>query len=372
MKNNFGTNISMTIFGESHGPCIGITLDGLPAGFKIDLDELDQAMDKRKAKGQISTQRHEEDKVHIVSGFFNGYTTGTALTLIIQNKDTRSKDYSNIQYRLRPGHADFSAFEKYEGFQDYRGGGHFSGRLTACIVAAGNICTQILKTQNILIGSHIEQLYTLKDDTFSQNTETLSKQIQAMNNTEFAVLNPEISKSMEEEIIKAQQEGDSLGGILESAIVNLPSGLGEPFFDSIESILAHLLFSVPAVKGVSFGAGFSMSQMKGSQANDPIYSINDTIQTKTNNNGGINGGISNGMPITIHTCIKPTPSIYKEQDSVDYQNKEAKKLVIQGRHDPCIIHRARIVVDSVIAFGLLDLLLSRKAIQSLQGGFHES
>lgn len=372
MKNNFGTNISMTIFGESHGPCIGITLDGLPAGFKINLERIKEDMEKRKAKGSISTQRHENDEVEIVSGFFNGYTTGTALTILIQNKNTQSKDYSDIQYRLRPGHADFSAYEKYHGFQDYRGGGHFSGRLTAPIVAAGSICRQILETKNILIGSHIEQLYALHDAPFSNNIDELKKQIQTLNKKEFATLDEQVAQNMEQAILEAKNEQDSIGGILESAIINLPAGIGEPFFDSIESILAHLLFSIPAVKGVSFGAGFQMAAKKGSEAND-AFIINDTIQTKTNNNGGINGGISNGMPIIIHTCIKPTPSIYKTQKTVDYKTKESQTLNIKGRHDPCILHRARIVVDSMIAFGILDLLMSSNANNILEKEIqHES
>lgn len=372
MKNNFGTNISMTIFGESHGPCIGITLDGLPAGFKIDLERIKKDMEKRKAKGSISTQRHEDDEVEIVSGFFNGYTTGTALTILIQNKNTQSKDYSDIQYRLRPGHADFSAYEKYHGFQDYRGGGHFSGRLTAPIVAAGSICRQILETKNILIGSHIEQLYALHDAPFSNNIDELKKQIQTLNKKEFATLDEQVAQNMEQAILEAKNEQDSIGGILESAIINLPTGIGEPFFDSIESILAHLLFSIPAVKGVSFGAGFQMAAKKGSEAND-AFIMNDTIQTKTNNNGGINGGISNGMPIIIHTCIKPTPSIYKTQETVDYKTKESQTLNIKGRHDPCILHRARIVVDSMIAFGILDLLMSNNANNILEKEIqHES
>lgn len=372
MKNNFGTNISMTIFGESHGPCIGITLDGLPAGFKINLERIKEDMEKRKAKGSISTQRHEDDEVEIVSGFFNGYTTGTALTILIQNKNTQSKDYSDIQYRLRPGHADFSAYEKYHGFQDYRGGGHFSGRLTAPIVAAGSICRQILETKNILIGSHIEQLYALHDAPFSNNIDELKKQIQTLNKKEFASLDEQVAQYMEQAILEAKNEQDSIGGILESAIINLPAGIGEPFFDSIESILAHLLFSIPAVKGVSFGAGFQMAAKKGSEAND-AFIMNDTIQTKTNNNGGINGGISNGMPIIIHTCIKPTPSIYKTQETVDYKTKESQTLNIKGRHDPCILHRARIVVDSMIAFGILDLLMSSNANNILEKEIqHES
>lgn len=372
MKNNFGTNISMTIFGESHGPCIGITLDGLPAGFKINLERIKEDMEKRKAKGSISTQRHEDDEVEIVSGFFNGYTTGTTLTILIQNKNTQSKDYSDIQYRLRPGHADFSAYEKYHGFQDYRGGGHFSGRLTAPIVAAGSICRQILETKNILIGSHIEQLYALHDAPFSNNIDQLKKQIQTLNKKEFASLDEQVAQNMEQAILEAKNEQDSIGGILESAIINLPAGIGEPFFDSIESILAHLLFSIPAVKGVSFGAGFQMASKKGSEAND-AFIMNDTIQTKTNNNGGINGGISNGMPIIIHTCIKPTPSIYKTQETVDYKTKESQTLNIKGRHDPCILHRARIVVDSMIAFGILDLLMSSNANNILEKEIqHES
>lgn len=372
MKNNFGTNISMTIFGESHGPCIGITLDGLPAGFKINLERIKEDMEKRKAKGSISTQRHEDDEVEIVSGFFNGYTTGTTLTILIQNKNTQSKDYSDIQYRLRPGHADFSAYEKYHGFQDYRGGGHFSGRLTAPIVAAGSICRQILETKNILIGSHIEQLYALHDAPFSNNIDELKKQIQTLNKKEFATLDEQVAQNMEQAILEAKNEQDSIGGILESAIINLPAGIGEPFFDSIESILAHLLFSIPAVKGVSFGAGFQMAAKKGSEAND-AFIMNDTIQTKTNNNGGINGGISNGMPIIIHTCIKPTPSIYKAQETVDYKTKESQTLNIKGRHDPCILHRARIVVDSMIAFGILDLLMSNNANNILEKEIqHES
>lgn len=366
MKNSFGTNISWTLFGESHGPCIGITLDGLPAGFKIDLNRIKEDMDKRKAAGKISTQRHEADEVHIVSGYYNGFTTGSALTILIENQNTKSKDYSNIQYRLRPGHADYTAFEKYNGYQDYRGGGHFSGRLTACIVAAGSICRQILEGQGIKIGSHIEKLYTLCDAPFSEDVQILSEEIDKVNQLTFSVLNPKMKDKMIQEIEKAAQEKDSLGGILETAIVGLPTGLGEPFFDSVESILSHLLFSVPAVKGVSFGEGFGFSQMKGSQANDAFY-YTDHMQTKTNHNAGINGGITNGMPIKIHTCIKPTPSIFKEQNSVDYQSKENVKLTIQGRHDPCILHRARIVVDSVVAFGILDLYMSRLAIQPLQG-----
>lgn len=364
MKNNFGTNISLTLFGESHGPCIGITLDGLPAGFKIDEERIASDMEKRKAKGKISTQRHEADGVQIVSGYFEGYTTGSALTILIQNGNTRSNDYKKTQNRLRPGHADYTAFEKYNGYQDYRGGGHFSGRLTACIVAAGSICRQILEANGVYIGSHLEQVYNVMDDSFSEEINELKNQIDLMNSVEFAVLNPEAATKMNAVMEQAAQEGDSVGGILESAVIGLPTGIGEPFFDSIESILSHLLFAVPAIKGVSFGKGFGFASLKGSQAND-AFVYTDKIETKTNNNAGINGGISNGMPIIIHSVVKPTPSIFKEQDSVDYQTKENVKLQIQGRHDPSIIHRARIVVDSMIAFGILDCWMSKNAT----GGF---
>ena len=366
MKNNFGTNISLTLFGESHGPCIGITLDGLPAGFKIDEDRIASDMDKRKATGKISTQRHEADKVEIVSGYYNGYTTGTALTLLIQNTNQHSKDYTKIHGRLRPGHADYTAFEKYNGYQDFRGGGHFSGRLTACIVAAGSICRQILESQGIKIGSHIEQLYNIYDDAFSEDSSVLSNQIDEVNNKVFSTINDSKKEEMISFIEKVAIDHDSVGGILETAIIGLPAGVGEPFFDSIESILSHLIFSIPATKGVSFGKGFGFANMLGSKAND-AFVYNNSMSTKTNNNAGINGGISNGMPIIIHTCIKPTPSIFKEQDSVDYETKENVKLTIQGRHDPCILHRARIVLDSIIAFGLLDLYMSRLATFSLQG-----
>lgn len=358
MKNNFGYNISMTLFGESHGPYIGITLDGLPAGFKIDLDQIHADLEQRKPKNKLSTPRKETDDFQIVSGYFNNHTTGSALTILIPNQNVHSADYKPFQ--LRPSHADFTAFEKYHGFQDYRGGGHFSGRLSACIVAAGSICRQILAKKGILIGSHIERIHHIQDNPFSSQIEN---EVLSMNQKDFAVLNPNAEEAMKKVIEQALQNQDSVGGILETAILHLPTGIGEPFFDSLESVLSHLLFSIPAVKGVSFGDGFEMALKYGSQANDAFVFKENTIQTKTNHNGGINGGISNGMPILIHTVIKPTPSIAKAQASVDYQTKEEIQLQIHGRHDPCIVHRARIVVDSIVAFGVLDLLMSHEANQ---------
>lgn len=360
MKNTFGHNYSVTIFGESHGEAIGCVIDGLAPGIKLDMEFINSVMEKRKAKGRISTQRKEADELHIVSGYFNGCTTGTPLTILIENTNTRSNDYEKTKYRLRPSHADFTANEKYMGWQDYRGGGHFSGRITAPLVAAGAIAMQVLKEKGILIGTHIQKSRTVQDIPFSEDMEELQKQIDLVNTMDFAVLNEAAAAAMKAMIEEAASEGDSVGGVLESCILNVPTGLGEPFFDSLESTLSHLLFSVPAVKGVEFGLGFSFADFYGSEANDAI-TYDNGFRTATNNNGGINGGISNGMPIRIRTVIKPTASIYKEQDTVDLKTHEAVKLQIQGRHDPAIIHRARIVVDSVLAIGILDQLMERAA-----------
>lgn len=365
MKNTFGHNVTVTIFGESHGEAIGCVMDGLAPGIALDMDFISSVMEKRKAKGRISTQRKEADELHIVSGYFNGYTTGTPLTILIENTNTRSADYEKTKYRLRPSHADYTANEKYMGYQDYRGGGHFSGRITAPLVAAGAIAMQVLKEKDIVIGSHIQKSRTIQDIPFSQNPALLRQQIEQVNNMDFAVLDETAAKQMKAMMEEAAAQGDSVGGILESCIMNLPAGLGEPFFDSLESTLSHLLFSVPAVKGVEFGLGFGFADLYGSEANDPI-AYDHGFYTKTNNNGGINGGISNGMPIRIRSVIKPTPSIYKEQDTVDLQTHEAVKLQIQGRHDPAIIHRARIVVDSVLAIGILDQLMEHQATLAMK------
>lgn len=366
MKNTIGTHVCCTIFGESHGSAIGVTLDGLPAGIAIDFAFLQNQMEKRKAKGRISTQRHEADEVQIISGLFEGRTTGTPLTILIQNCSQHSQDYEKTKNRLRPSHADYTADEKYLGYQDYRGGGHFSGRITAPLVAAGAIALQILKEQGIAIATHIEACHGIQDEPFAQDPRQLSKQLTQLQDASFPVLNATKAEAMRKEIETAANNGDSVGGILESVILHVPTGLGEPFFDSIESILAHYLYSVPAVKGVSFGLGFGYAQCFGSEANDPIICKDGIVSTSSNHNGGINGGISNGMPILIHTCIKPTPSIYKEQQTIDKQSHEPQCLIIQGRHDPAIIHRASVVVDSVLALGVLDLLMERNGCLSIQ------
>lgn len=362
MKNTFGNQLSITIFGESHGEAIGVVMDGIAAGIKLDLPFIAKQMKKRKAKGKISTKRQEEDKVHIVSGYFNGYTTGSPITILIKNEDARSKDYEKNMYRCRPSHADYTADVKYRGFQDYRGGGHFSGRITAPLVAAGAIALQVLQDKGITIGSHILQCKDIHDRCFDQ--ARLYQDLCDVNAMDFAVLDREVAQRMTSMIEEVAAQGDSVGGVLESAVHGLPAGIGEPFFDSMESCIAHALFSVPAVKGVAFGSGFDFANMCGSEANDAFLYENG-VKTRTNHNGGINGGISNGMPILIKTSVKPTPSIYIKQDTIDLRTHEAVTQQIEGRHDPAIIHRARVVVDSAIALAILDEYMAQEATVSM-------
>ncbi len=359
MKSIFGDQIQICLFGESHSPAVGVVLNGLAPGIRLDLEFIQSQMDKRRAKGRISTARREADEVRFLSGFFNGYTTGTPLCLLIENQQTRSGDYEAAKWLPRPSHADYTAFEKYGGFQDYRGGGHFSGRLTAPIVAAGGIALQILKSHGIRVGTHILRLGDWKDTAFSPRETELEQQIARLDGDGFPTLDADIGGSMVRAVEEAASEGDSLGGVLETAVVSLPAGVGEPFFCSVESKLSQLLFSIPAVKGVEFGLGFGFAGLRGSQANDPFRMENDRVTTQTNHNGGLNGGITNGMPVLFRTAVKPTPSIYQPQDTVDLEKRENARLQIQGRHDPAIIHRARVVVDSMAALGLLDLLTER-------------
>ena len=360
MQSITGNGIKLSLFGESHGSMIGVVIDGLAPGIKLDTKFIQEQLDKRKPKGKISTQRHEEDDFKIVSGYFNGYTTGTPLCIMIENKAQKSKDYEKTRDLMRPSHADYTAEKKYLGYQDFRGGGHFSGRITAPLVAVGAICIQILREKGIVLGTHILKCKDEEDRNFSLDGEELKKEIEIVNNRYFPVFDDEKEESMKRVIEEAGKNLNSVGGILETAVIGVPSGVGEPYFNSIESVLSHLLFSIPAVKGVEFGAGFSIADMFGSEANDSFYyDENGEVKTKSNNNGGINGGISNGMPIIIKTAIKPTPSIYKEQESIDISKHENIKFNIEGRHDPAIIHRARVVVDSVVAFGILDLLCMR-------------
>ncbi len=357
MKSTFGKNLTVALFGESHGPAIGAVIDGLAPGIPLDPAHIRRQLDLRRAgaNAALSTARQEADEFEILSGWFNEHTTGTPLTILIRNQQTRSGDYAKTKDLLRPGHADYTAYAKYGGWQDYRGGGHFSGRLTAPIVAAGAICEQILAAHGITLGTHLAECAGIADAPLPADETALKAAIAKVNAKPFAVLDDAAGEKMQQAILAAKSELDSVGGILETAVVGMPPGIGEPFFNSVESVLAHLIFSVPAVKGVEFGAGFGFAQMRGSEANDPFRMAGERIVTQSNNNGGVNGGISNGMPIVFRTVIKPTPSIYQPQQTVDISRHEDATLQIQGRHDPAIIHRARPVIDAVVALGLVDL-----------------
>ena len=348
MSSMIGDNIKVSLFGESHGECVGASIHGLEAGIKIDYEFVKHQMNLRKANDNLSTNRQEEDEVKFISGVFNDFTTGAPLTVLIENKKANSNDYPKM---FRPSHADLVSEYKYYGYQDYRGGGHFSGRLTAPLVALGSIAISILKSKNINIGSHIKSIHNIYDEDV--NFSDLDSYFNYVNEEVFPVLNKEKKDLMIKEIEMAKEELDSVGGIIET-VVTLPSSIGEPFFDSLESKLSHYLFSVPGVKGVEFGLGFDFAKYKGSEVNDAI--INDgNIRTLTNNNGGINGGVSNNEPLVFRVVLKPTPSIYKAQRSVD-KNFNNTMLEIKGRHDPCIVRRARVVIDSLVALCLLDLI----------------
>lgn len=363
MRDTYGHALNLSLYGESHGRGIGALVDGIAAGIVFDPEFLEKQMDKRRASGAISTPRVEPDVVSFLSGIVDNVSTGTSISMMIENTNTQSKDYSKTKYRIRPGHADFTAFEKYQGFQDYRGGGHFSGRLTAPLVAVGALFLQILRNQGIYIASHLRECGGIADEPFSSKESTLLEQIHLCHDKHFSVIDASKEEKMKDNIIKASKEGDSLGGILETAIYGLPTGLGEPFFTSVEAVLSSLLFSMPAVKGLEFGTGFALADMRGSESNDPFAMEGDRIVTTSNHNGGINGGISNGMPVILRTVIKPTPSIHKAQETVDYESKTNTTLVVEGRHDPCIVHRARVVQDSLCAIGIADLCNMQYGIQ---------
>lgn len=359
MKNTCGNSISVTLFGESHSSEIGVVLDGLAPGIEVSEELIAEKLSLRRPSGAISTSRVEADHFRIVSGVFNGYTTGTPVCILIPNENAQSRDYTDTRQLARPGHADYTAFCKYHGFEDYRGGGHFSGRLTAPLVAAGAIALSALSGKGILVGTHIARCAGISDRSFADLEEDLEKDLKALSGTAFAVLEEEAAAKMRAAIKQAADEGDSVGGILETAVTGLPAGIGEPWFDSLESVLSHALFSIPAVKGVEFGDGFALSDLRGSQANDSFALRDGKVITKTNHNGGINGGISNGMPILFRCAVKPTPSIYKEQETVDFIDCREKTIAIKGRHDPAIVHRAGVVVDCVTALTVCDLLAQR-------------
>ena len=359
MKNTFGHSVAVTLFGESHGEAIGAVVDGLAPGIPVDEAFIAAQLDLRRPFGKISTPRQESDPFRIVSGCFNGKTCGTPLTILIPNGDTQSKDYSKTKDLARPGHADLTAQLKYHGYQDYRGGGHFSGRITAALVAAGAIALSALEKKGIRIRSHIRACAGIADRPFAGDEQGLLADFEALRGARFPVLDGQAAEQMKARIVEAAEACDSVGGILETAVCGLPAGVGEPWFDTLESVLAHMLFAVPAVKGVEFGDGFALADMRGSTANDPYRVENGRYITTTNCNGGINGGISNGMPILFRCAFKPTPSIFREQDTVDFVKEENATLALEGRHDPVIVHRAAVVVDNVTALVLCDQLALR-------------
>ena len=369
MRNTFGEAISFTIFGESHGPAIGGVLDGFAAGIPINKEFIAAEMDKRRAVGQLSTPRTEPDRVEFLSGVYNGYTTGTSLCFTIRNTNTRSEDYKRTQNLLRPGHADYTGLAKYNGFNDPRGGGHFSGRLTAPVVAAGAICRQILASQGVTVGTHLAQCAGIDDAPLPFEEKALETALHSLNQKNFAVLNEAAGEKMQEAILAAKFELDSVGGILETAVTGLPAGLGEPFFGSVESVLAQLFFSIPAVKGIEFGLGFAFAPMRASNANDEFTTETGKITTRTNHNGGINGGITNGMPLVFRSVIKPTASISQPQNTVDMDTMQDAVLELQGRHDPCILHRARAVADAMTCIALVDLFTQQFGTHWQQTGF---
>ena len=355
MKNTFGQSMTVTLFGESHGPYIGAVLDGLAPGMEVDEDFIRHQLNLRRPSGKISTSRVEQDEFILASGVFNGKTTGTPLSVLIPNLVQHSADYENRPRIARPGHADYTASVKYHGYEDYRGGGHFSGRITAAIVAAAAIVIPALKKKGIRIGTHIKSCGNITDREFSDYAEDIS----FLSETNFPVLDEDTAGRMRQMMEEVAALGDSVGGVLETVVTGMPAGVGEPWFDTVEGRLSYAMYSIPAIKGVQFGDGFDLVNNKGSEYNDALYMNGSDVATKTNHNGGINGGITNGMPILFRCAVKPTPSIYKEQDSIDINTKTDAKLKIEGRHDPAIIHRARIVVDSMTALTLYDMLTVR-------------
>lgn len=358
MKNSFGNSLTLTLFGESHGEYIGAVLDGITPGIRIDHERIKGALAKRRPSGKMATSRVEADDYRIISGEYNGYTTGTPLTLIIPNENKKSGDYSALENKPRPSHADYAAEMKYHGYQDRRGGGHFSGRITAALVAIGGIIMPMLEDKGIRIGTHISSMGDVCDrgfENFRDDLELLAK-------SSFPTLSCEARDNMLALGEEVRDEGDSIGGILETCITGIEAGVGEPWFDTVEGLISHAVFSVPAVKGVEFGLGFGFGNARGSQANDAFGIKDGAVYTKTNNNGGINGGITNGMPIIFRSAVKPTPSIFTEQDTVDLLAKEECKIKIEGRHDSTIVHRVCPVIDAVVALTVADMLIGRFGI----------
>lgn len=357
MSSMTGNNIKVSVFGQSHSAAIGVVIDSLPTGIELDLDKI-YAFMKRRAPGndKFSTTRKEADMPEIISGLVNNTTCGAPLCAIIRNTNTRSQDYSNLKDMPRPSHADFAAQIRYDGFNDVAGGGHFSGRLTAPLCFAGAVCMQILEKQGIDIKAHIYSIGNVFDTPFDLTVITR----ECISEKSFPVIDDSKGQAMQELILKAKENADSIGGVIECAVTGVKAGYGSPMFDGIENIIAKNIFGIPAVKGIEFGNGFKCATLFGSENNDTYYIDGDDVKTRTNNAGGITGGISTGMPIVFRAAFKPTPSIGKEQDTVSLSKKTDEKLIIHGRHDPCIVQRAVPVVEAVAAISILDIISEAK------------
>ena len=358
MGANFGKNYCISIFGESHGNALGINIDGIPAGTELNFDFISEEMKRRApGKSELTTSRTEKDEFEILSGFVNGRTTGTPLAMIIRNTNQKSKDYGEIVKKPRPGHADWAGLSRYNGFNDIRGGGHFSGRITAPLVFAGAVAKQILKEKGILIAAHVKSIKDIQDRDFEEKDIT-QENIDRLRNMILPVLNENIVPDMEKTILKAKEEKNSVGGIVEIMITGIKAGIGDPFFESMESELSRMMFSIPAIKGIEFGAGFNIAKMTGYEANDEMYyDEKGDVKTYTNNNGGITGGITNGMPINFKVAVKPPASIGKKQRTVNIETKKNDFLEIIGRHDPCIVPRIVVVLEAVAAIVVMDRIM---------------
>lgn len=354
MSATFGEKFRITLFGESHAEAIGAVIDGVPAGIKLDADFIAEEMKRRAPGGDLSTPRKEADEVRLLCGVKDGVTEGTPIAAVIANTNTKSSDYSQLERLMRPGHADYGYFVKYGGHNDVRGGGASSGRLTAPLVFAGAVAKQLLAAKGIAVGAHVASVADVEDARFG--TEVSAKTLENMRAERIPLLDPTKREAVRAAIEAARGDGDSVGGTIECAVVGVPAGVGEPFFESVESRISALAFSVPAVKAVAFGGGFGLTKMRGSQCNDSMYYDGGTVRTRTNNNGGVIGGITNGMPVVFEVAIKPTASVFKTQDTVDVKSGENAQLTLKGRHDPCIVLRAVPVIEAVAAIAICDLI----------------
>lgn len=357
MSSTWGNHLKLSVFGESHGPAIGVVIDGLPAGEPIDMDAILLQMARRApGRDRAATTRKECDFPEILSGIFENSTSGAPLCAIMRNNDTHSTDYAEISHIPRPGHADYTGFIRYGGHNDYRGGGHFSGRLTAPMVFAGAVCRQILARRGVEIGAHLLAVGGARDDAFDPETVDADN-LRELISRPFPVLGSRNEERMRTEIESARRDGDSVGGIVECAAVGLPAGIGDPVFGGVENRLAGLLFGIPAVKGIEFGDGFAAASLRGSRNNDAFRIQGGEVRTETNHAGGILGGITSGMPLVVRAAFKPTPSIALPQRSVDLHTMRDTGITVHGRHDPCVAIRAVPVVEGLTAVCLLDLLL---------------